>query len=82
MGKRPKRRKGREKVTTLGVTSRMTMTSSGFGGMSLDDMAGVLPFEKKARIVNPKRPRRRDLLIKYRFVSGGKRRKCEECRDS
>ena len=41
MGMRPKRRKGTEKVTTLGVMSRMTITSSGLGGMSLDDMAWV-----------------------------------------
>lgn len=38
MGNRPKRRNGTEKVTTLGVMSRMTITSSGFGGMSFDDM--------------------------------------------
>jgi len=44
MGNFPKRRKGTEKVTTLGVTSRMTMTSSGFWGMSLEDMVAVLLF--------------------------------------
>jgi hypothetical protein len=42
MGSLPKRRKGTEKVTTLGVTSRMTMTSSGFWGMSFDDMISWL----------------------------------------
>jgi len=35
---RPKRRKGTESVVTLGVISRMTITSSGFEGTSLDDM--------------------------------------------
>ena len=34
----PKRRNGTESVTTLGVTSRMTMTSDGLDGTSLDDM--------------------------------------------
>lgn len=38
MGMVPKRLKGTEKVTTLGVTSRMTMTSAGLSGISLDDM--------------------------------------------
>lgn len=38
MGMVPKRLKGTEKVTTLGVTSRMTMTSAGLVGISLDDM--------------------------------------------
>ena len=34
----PKRAKGTEKVAMLGVTLRITMTSAGFQGMSLDDM--------------------------------------------
>jgi hypothetical protein len=34
----PNRRKGTEKVVTLGERSRMTITSSGFLGMSLSDM--------------------------------------------
>lgn len=34
----PKRKKGTEKVTMLGVTLRMTMTLAGSSGMSLDDM--------------------------------------------
>jgi hypothetical protein len=44
MGNLPKRRKGTEKVTTFDVTSRMTKTSSGFGGSSLDDMFCVSWF--------------------------------------
>lgn len=38
MGMVPKRLKGTEKVTTLGVRSRMTMTSAGLVGISLEDM--------------------------------------------
>lgn len=53
MGKRPCRRKGTEKVTTLGVTSRMTITSSGFWGMSLDDMLGSLLLSPVGREANP-----------------------------
>lgn len=34
----PNRRKGTESVTTLGVMSRMTMTSDGVWGMSFDDI--------------------------------------------
>ena len=56
MGKRPKRRKGTEKVTTFGVMSRMTMTSSGLDGMSLDDMLGsllLLLLSPVGRAANP-----------------------------
>lgn len=35
----PNRANGTETVTTLGVMFRMTATSAGFEGMSLDDMA-------------------------------------------
>ncbi len=38
--KRPKRAKGAEQVTMLGVTLRMTITSDGLEGASLDDMMG------------------------------------------
>lgn len=37
----PKRRKGRDSVTISGVTLRMTMTLSGFLGMSLSDMFAI-----------------------------------------
>ena len=37
----PKRRKGTERVTTLGVISRMTITSDGLVGMRVDDMVFV-----------------------------------------
>lgn len=39
MGMDPNRLNGTEKVTTLGVTSRMTMTSAGLAGISLEDMS-------------------------------------------
>ena len=39
--KRPKREKGTDSVVTLGVMSRMTMTSAGLAGMSLLDMLRV-----------------------------------------
>lgn len=35
---RPKRRKGTERVVTPGTSSRITITSSGFWGTSLDVM--------------------------------------------
>lgn len=38
----PKRLNGTENVTTLGVTSRITMTSAGLAGMSLFDMLLLL----------------------------------------
>lgn len=39
MANMPNRAKGTDKVTTFGVMLRMTMTSDGFAGTSLDDMA-------------------------------------------
>lgn len=41
MGMLPNLEKGTEKVTTLGVTSRMTMRSDGFAGTSLDAIVGL-----------------------------------------
>lgn len=38
----PNREKGTERVTMLGVTLRMTMTSAGFHGMSLEVMLADL----------------------------------------
>ena len=38
--KRPKRLKGAEQMVTLGLVLRITITSPGFGGMSLDVMTG------------------------------------------
>lgn len=38
----PKRLNGTEKVTTLGVISRITMTSAGLAGISLFDMLLLL----------------------------------------
>lgn len=72
MGNFPKRRKGTEKVTTFGVTSRMTMTSSGFGGISLDDMLLWLPVLLKASEANAAVPvvRRRAPLMSFRLVRG------------
>lgn len=49
---RPKRRKGTESVVTPGTTSRMTITSSGFLGMSLSDILAVdtvKQIEKQSR---------------------------------
>jgi hypothetical protein len=37
----PKRLKGTLRVTMLGVTSRMTITSDGLAGMSLEDMVDL-----------------------------------------
>ena len=37
--KTPALKNGTERVTILGVMSLMTITSDGFDGMSLDDMA-------------------------------------------
>lgn len=67
MGNRPKRRNGTLNVVTFGVMSRMTSTSSGFDGMSLDDMALVLLFER----VNPAvaMPRTREVVTTALFVS-------------
>lgn len=39
---RPKRRKGTERVVTFGAMSRITITCSGFGGMSFDVMVAGL----------------------------------------
>jgi hypothetical protein len=70
MGNLPKRRKGTEKVTTFVVTSRMTMTSSGFGGMSLDDMFCVYWFllGVKEAIAAVEPVRRRMPAMVFRFV--------------
>ena len=38
MGMMPNLLKGTEKVTTLGVTFRMVITSAGLAGISLDDI--------------------------------------------
>lgn len=44
----PKRANGTDKVTTLGVMSRMTITSDGDSGMSLDDIViGRTPVLKQ-----------------------------------
>lgn len=43
---RPYRRNGTESVTMFGVMLRITITSAGFDGMSLDDMVVVV----KARL--------------------------------
>lgn len=77
MGTLPKRRKGTEKVTTLGVTSRMTSTSSGFGGMSLDDIISLLLsllLNTAAEV-----PKRVMPAMSFRF-DGGLRR-CWGCED-
>lgn len=42
MGILLKRRKGTESVTTLGVTSRITMTSEGLAGIRVSDMMASL----------------------------------------
>lgn len=42
---RPKRRNGTEKVVTFGTSSRMTITSSGFSGTSLDVIFVALFFD-------------------------------------
>jgi hypothetical protein len=39
---RPNRRKGTERVVTLGVISRITITPSGFWGTSLSDIVVVV----------------------------------------
>jgi hypothetical protein len=39
---RPNRRKGTERVVTFGAMSRITITSSGFEGMSFEVMIAVL----------------------------------------
>jgi hypothetical protein len=39
---RPNRRKGTESVVTLGAISRITITSSGFSGTSLEDMVAFI----------------------------------------
>lgn len=42
----PNREKGTENVAMLGVTLRMTMTSAGFHGISLDDMLSLSASEE------------------------------------
>ena len=54
----PNRANGTETVTTLGVTVRMTATSEGLEGMSLEDMVSddidlAWVGEAKAREINP-----------------------------
>ena len=51
----PKRRNGTVKVTTLGVTSRMTITSDGLAGISVDDMLFWLLLMLKIATELPRR---------------------------
>lgn len=76
MGNFPKRRKGTEKVTTFGLTSRMTMTSSGFGGTSLDDMLSWSLVFVRGSEANAAAPvvRRTVPVMSFRLVDG---RRCE-----
>lgn len=46
MGIQPNRSKGTEKVTTLGVMFRITMTSDGLDGTSLEDMVDEFRVEQ------------------------------------
>lgn len=41
----PNRKKGTERVVTFGAMSRITITSSGFEGTSLDVMMAVVMYE-------------------------------------